>query len=87
MPVELIFILTLHAVTATISLVLAIREHLDWFESLRWCAFGFFTGLLGLITRSRVDSRHLNYTHFIHDSMLNLGMEVVALYGIPHFLK
>jgi hypothetical protein len=87
MPTEVLFILALHSIAAVISLIVAIRDGLDFWQSLRWFGLGFLTGFLGLITRARIDRRHLHYMQVVQDAVLNLGMEVVALYVIPHFLK
>jgi hypothetical protein len=87
MPPEVLFILALHSIAAVISLIVATRDGLGFLQSLRWFALGFLTGFLGLITRARIDRRHLHYMQVVQDTVLNLGMEVVALYIIPHFLK
>ncbi len=86
MPIEVLFILALHSIAAVISVIVAIRDGLDALQTLRWAVLGFITGLLGLVTRSRIDRRHLHYMQVVQDAVLNLGMEVVALYAIPHFL-
>ncbi len=86
MPIEVLFILALHSIAAIISVIVAIRDGLDALQTLRWAVLGFITGILGLITRSRIDRRHLHYMQVVQDAVLNLGMEVVALYAIPHFL-
>ena len=86
MPTEVLFILALHSIAAIISVIVAIRDGLDFVQSLRWLILGFITGFLGLITRARMDRRHLHYMQVVQDAVLNLGMELIALYAIPHFL-
>ena len=86
MPVEILFILALHSIAAVISVIVAIRDGLEVLQVLRWAVLGFATGLLGLITRSRIDRRHLHYMQVVQDTVLNLSMEIIALYAIPHFL-
>jgi len=85
--VEILFILALHSIAAVVSLIVAYREGLDFRESLRWGGLGFMTGLLGLITHARMDRRHVHYMHVVHDAILNLGLEVGALYVLPKFLS
>jgi hypothetical protein len=87
MPTEILFILALHSIASIISLIIAIRDHLGFLQSLRWGILGFITGILGLMTRARMDRRHLHYMQVVQDAVLNLGMEVAALYVIPHFLR
>jgi len=87
MPTEVLFILALHSIAAIVSLIVAIRDGLDFLQSFRWLLLGFMTGFLGLITRAKMDRRHLHYMQVVQDAVLNLGMEVTALYLIPHFLR
>lgn len=84
---EILFILALHSIAAVVSLIVAYREGLSLSDSLRWGGRGFLTGLLGLITHSRMDRRHVHYMHVVQDALLNLGLEVVALYVLPKFLR
>jgi hypothetical protein len=86
MPIEVLFILALHSIAAIISVIVAIRDGLKGLQILRWAVLGFLTGLLGLATRSRIDRRYLHYMQVVQDTVLNFGMEVIALYVIPHFL-
>jgi hypothetical protein len=86
MPTEVLFILALHSIAAIVSLIVAIRDRLGFLQSLRWLILGFMTGFLGLITRARMDRRHLHYMQVVQDAVLNLSMELIALYAIPHFL-
>ncbi len=86
MHIEILFILALHSIAAAVSLVRARRDGLNFMESLRWGGIGFITGLLALITRARMDRRHYHYMLMAQDAFLNLGLEVIALYGIPHIL-
>ncbi|HMD83244.1 MAG TPA: hypothetical protein VKO18_00925 [Terriglobia bacterium] len=86
MPIEILFILVLHSIAAAVSLIRARRDGLGFLESLRWGGIGFITGLLALITRARTDRRHYHYMLMAQDALLNLGLEVIALYGIPHIL-
>ncbi len=87
MSTEVLFILALHSISAVISLIVALRDGLGFLESLRWGGIGFITGIIGLITRARMDRRYLNHLEVVQDALLNLGLEVVALYGIPRLLK
>jgi hypothetical protein len=87
MPTEIFFILVLHSIAAVITLIIALRDGLGFLQALRWGGLGFITGLLGLITRARMDRRHLDHMHVVQDALLNFGMEAVALYGIPHILR
>jgi hypothetical protein len=87
MPTEVLFILALHSIAAVASLIMAIRDGLGSVQSLRWGVIGFITGLLGLITRARMDRRDLLYVHVLQDALLNLGLEAIALYGLPHLLN
>jgi hypothetical protein len=86
MPTEFLFILALHAVAAIITVMMAIRDREGFLLILRSFVLGFFTGFLGLVTRARIDRRHLHYMQVVQDAVLNLAMEVFALYVIPHFL-
>ena len=86
MPTEVLFILALHSIAAIVSLIVAIRDRLGFLQSLRWLVLGFMTGFLGLITRARMDRRHLHYMQVVQDAVLNLAMEIAALYVVPHFL-
>jgi len=85
MHIEILFILALHSIAAAVFFVRARRDSLDFLESLRWGGIGFMTGLLALITRARMDRRHYHY--MLMDALLNLGLEAIALYGIPHILS
>jgi hypothetical protein len=86
MPTEVLFILALHSIATVITLIIAIRDRESFWEILRSGVLGFLTGFLGLITRARIDRRHLHYMQVVQDAVLNLAMEVTALYAIPHFL-
>ena len=86
MPTEVLFILALHSIAAVISVIIAARDGLNFLQSLRWLGLGFLTGFLGLVTRARMDRRQLHYMQVVQDAVLNLTMEVAALYVIPHFL-
>jgi hypothetical protein len=86
MPTEILFILALHLTAATVFLILALRDGLGFLESLQWGGIGFISGLVGLIARARMDRRHVRYMHIVQDTCLNLGLEVIALYGLPHLL-
>jgi len=86
MPTEILFILALHSIAAVISVIIALRDGLSLLQSIRWLILGFLTGLLGLMTRARMDRRHLHYMQVVQDAVLNLAMEVAALYVIPRFL-
>jgi len=86
MPTEILFILALHSIAAVASLIIALRDGLDFFQSLRWFILGFLTGMLGLLTRARMDRRQLHFMQVVQDAVLNLAMEVAALYVVPHFL-
>ena len=87
MPAEIIFIIVLRSIAALIALALAIRDGDGFVPSLRSCIIGFIIGLVGLIARARMDRRVVQYAHILQDALLNLGVEAIALYGIPHFLK
>jgi len=87
MRTEFLFILALHSISAVIALIVALRDGLGFLESLRWGGIGFITGIIGLITRARMDRRYLNHLQVIQDALLNLGLEVVGLFGIPRLLK
>ena len=86
MPFEILFILALHLIAAIVSVIIAVKDGLDFLQSLRWLFLGFTTGMLGLMTRARMDRRHLHYMQVVQDAVLNLAMEIVAIYVIPHFL-
>jgi hypothetical protein len=86
MSAEILFILSLHSIAAAISMIGAFRDGLGFAEILRWALIGFITGIIGLITRRRMDRRHVHYMHIVQDALVNLGMEGVALYGIHYFL-
>jgi hypothetical protein len=86
MHTEVLFILALHSIAAVISFILALRDRQGFWESLRWGGIGFVSGLLGLIARSRTDRRHVFFIHIVQDAVLNLGLEIIALYGLPHLL-
>jgi len=86
MPTEILFILALHSIAAVISVIIALRDGLGLLQSIRWFILGFLTGILGLMTRARMDRRHLHYMQVVQDAVLNLAMEVAALYVIPRFL-
>jgi hypothetical protein len=86
MPTEFLFILALHAIAALITVIMAIRDRENLLLVLRSLVLGFLTGFLGLVTRARLDRRHLHYMQVVQDAVLNLAMEVFALYVIPHFL-
>ncbi|MGO8789976.1 MAG: hypothetical protein ACLQVL_21680 [Terriglobia bacterium] len=86
MPIEILFILTLHVLAGTAFLILALRDRLPLLESLQWGGIGFISGLVGLIARSRMDRRHVRYMHIVQDTCLNLGLEVIAVFGLPHLL-
>ena len=87
MITEVLFILALHSISAVISLILALRDGMGFLGSLRWGGIGFITGIIGLITRARMDRRYSNHLQVVQDALLNLGLEVGALYGIPRLLK
>lgn len=87
MPIEFFFILALHSISAVISMIIALRDGLGFLESLRWGGVGFITGIIGLVTRARMDRRYLNHLQVIQDALLNLGLEVVGLFVIPRLLK
>lgn len=87
MPTDILFIVSLHCIAAIISLIVALRDRLGFLQSLRWGGLGFVTGLLGLIRCWGMDRRHLHYMHVVQDALLNLGMEGIAIYGIPHLLR
>lgn len=87
MPTDILFILALRSIAAVILLGRAIRDGLGFFECLRWGGMGFITGIIGLITRWRMDRHDLRVMHVVQDAVVNLGMEVIALYGIPYFLN
>jgi len=82
----LLFILLLHSIAAVAFLVLALRDGLGLGESLQWAGIGLICGIVGLIARARMDRRHVQFMHIVQDACLNLGLEIAALYGIPHFL-
>jgi hypothetical protein len=82
----LLFILALHSVAAAAYLILALRDGLGFAEALRWGGIGFISGLVGLIARARMDRRHVHYMHIVQDPCLNIGLEIVAVYGVPHLL-
>ena len=33
-----------------------------------------------------MDRRHVQYMHIVQDSCLNIGLELLAVYGMPHLL-
>jgi len=79
--------LALHSISAVSLLIGALRDGLRFLESLIWGGIGFITGVIGLITRARTDRRYLNHLQVVQDALLNLGLEAVALFGIPRILK
>jgi hypothetical protein len=86
MLTESLFILALHFITGAISLFRALRDGLSLPESLQWGGIGFISGLVGLIARARTDRRHIHYMDVVQDCLLNLGLEVIALFGVPHLM-
>lgn len=86
MPAEILFLLALHSVAAAVFLILAIRDGLGPVASLKWGAIGLASGVVGLIARARMDRRHVNYMQILQDTCLNLMLELIALYGLPHVL-
>ena len=86
MSTEMLFILSLHLLAAIITAAMAARDGLGPQECVRWGGIGFITGVIGLITRSRMDRRHVHYVHMVQDTILNLGLEAVGLYGLPHLM-
>lgn len=86
MGVGFLFILSLHSIAAVAFLILALRDGLGFVESLYWGGVGFISGIVGLIARARMDRRHVQYMHIVQDSCLNIGLELLAVYGMPHLL-
>jgi nitrate reductase gamma subunit len=87
MHTGILIILALHTTAALICLIAAFRDRLGSSESFRWGAIGFITGILGLINRARMDRRHVHYMQLVQDALLNLGLELIAVVGVPYFLK
>jgi hypothetical protein len=87
MSTEVFFILSLHSIAAVVMLITTFRAGLGLMPSFRWGGMGFITGILGLITRARMDRHHLLYTHVLQDALPNFGMEAFAFYGLPRVLK
>ena len=85
MNMGVLFILTLHSIAAVVSFIGAIRDGVGFPDSLRWGAIGFTTGAVGLLTRARMDRRHVNYARIVQDALLNLGLELAILLGMPLF--
>ena len=83
---EILLILVLHSIAAVASFVRAWRDGLEFKESLRWGGIGFISGLLGLVARARMERRHVVAMLIVQDTLLNLGVEVIAIYGLPHLL-
>ncbi|MGD0221220.1 MAG: hypothetical protein ABSF71_02695 [Terriglobia bacterium] len=81
-----LFILSLHTIAGAVFLILALRDGLGFLESLYWGGIGFISGIVGLIARARMDRRHVHYMHIVQDSCLNIGLELLAVYGMPHLL-
>ena len=81
------FILALHSLASAVTLILAIRDRQRFVECLRWAIMGFMTGLIGLGTRARLDRNQLQYMQVIHDTLLNLALEVIAIIAVPRFLR
>jgi hypothetical protein len=86
MSAEILFVLALHSAAGAIFLILAFRDGLGSTASLKWGAIGFVSGVVGLIARARMDRRHVNYMQILQDTCLNLMLELIALYGLPHLL-
>ena len=86
MSIEILFILALHTIAAAVFLIRALRDGLGFLESLQWGGIGFLTGIIGLIARLRMDRRHVHYMHIVQDAVLNLGLEAIAIFGMPHLL-
>ena len=86
MSTAVLFILTLHSIAAVASAIVAIRERYGFSQALQWGGLGFITGILGLITRGRMDRRHMQYMQVVQDAILNFGLEVLAFFGLPYFL-
>ncbi len=84
---EILFILALHTIAAAASMIRARREGLGYMESLRWGGIGFISGLLGFVARMRTERRQLTIVHIAQDALLNFGLEVIAVYGVPHLLS
>jgi nitrate reductase gamma subunit len=87
MKSAIFFILALHSIAAVITLVKATRDEGGFLSSLRWGGLGFVTGVLGLITRRRIDRRNLGYHQVLQDAFLNFGLELFAVFGLPQILK
>ena len=86
MVTAVLFILVLHSFAAAAFLFLAFRDGLGFVESLQWGGIGFLSGMVGLIARARMDRRHVHYMHIVQDTVLNLGLEIIAVYGLPHLM-
>lgn len=81
------FILALHAFAGVATLVGAYRDRLSHLESFQWGAIGFITGFVGLLTRARMDRRHVNYVRIIQDALVNVFLEGAIFFGMPYFFR
>jgi hypothetical protein len=86
-PEAVLYILRLPSIGAIVTLIIAIRESYRFLLCVRWGVVGFATGLLGLVTRWRVDREQLGYMQVLQDAFLNLVLEVIAIVAVPHFLR
>jgi hypothetical protein len=85
-PDSLLFIVTLHFISAVLTLVFAIRDGLESSMRFRWTVMGFVTGPIGVVSRARLETSQVGYLQIIQDTVMSLGIEGFAIYVLPRFL-
>lgn len=48
---------------------------------------GFVSGPIGVVSRARIDKINVGYAQIVQDTLLSLGLEFVATYVIPRFIR
>ena len=79
MGTAVFIILTLHSFAAIITFIRSMRQGEGLGMSLRWGLIGLLTGLIGLVSRSRMSRQRIVYMHVLQDALLNLALEIVAI--------
>ena len=87
MLIGVILILSLHAIAAVGSLLGAARNGLGFKQCLQWGGIGFLTGILGLVTHAGTDWQSIYFARASQDAVLNLGLEIIAIFGLPLLLN
>ena len=85
-PDLLIVILSLHSISAVLSLIFAIRDGFEASALARWTLIGFITGPIGVVSRARLN-KHVGYAQILLDMFLSLGLEFFATEIMPRLLR